>query len=393
MRNIIITGGELFNKGAQSMIFVTVSELKKRFPGHEILVLSPMDLERPETERSNYDFKLIGWFPTKFAKCQHNPLTHAVNMLRHRREFQECEKIYRNCDAMIDISGYALGSNWDYGCCNVYLEHLEMAQGFGIPVYLMPQSFGPFDFGDEHPGIDERCRKFLPGAKLILAREQEGYDALVNAYGLTNVHLAPDLVLNNRGVDLSRIFRGAPELDVPQVEPGTVGIVPNGRNLDLGDPEAVLELYAAAIRRALEQGRRVCLLHHATSDARICDGLKSRFADDDRVQLIRRELSCLEFNELVKHFDYLVGSRFHSIVHAFKNAVPCIALGWAKKYEVLLEQFGQGDYLFDVRNDPSTGELLAAMDRLGRCHRAESEKIASCLAEVQKDNVFDLIAL
>ena len=29
MRNIIITGGELFNKGAQAMTFVAVDELKK----------------------------------------------------------------------------------------------------------------------------------------------------------------------------------------------------------------------------------------------------------------------------------------------------------------------------------------------------------------------------
>ena len=40
MRNIIITGGELFNKGAQAMTFVTVNELKKRFPDHQIYLLS-----------------------------------------------------------------------------------------------------------------------------------------------------------------------------------------------------------------------------------------------------------------------------------------------------------------------------------------------------------------
>ena len=30
MKNIIITGGELFNKGAQAMTFITVDEMKKR---------------------------------------------------------------------------------------------------------------------------------------------------------------------------------------------------------------------------------------------------------------------------------------------------------------------------------------------------------------------------
>ena len=32
MRNIIITGGGLENKGAQAMTFITVNELAKRFP-------------------------------------------------------------------------------------------------------------------------------------------------------------------------------------------------------------------------------------------------------------------------------------------------------------------------------------------------------------------------
>lgn len=393
MRNIIITGGELFNKGAQAMTFVTVHELRRRFPEHQIFLLSEMDLARPAAEREQYAFEFTGWYPVKFARCQHNLPLRLLCKLRNGAELEQCEAIYENCDAMIDISGYALGSNWSAANNDRYLDHLEFAKAFGIPVYLMSQSFGPFDFGPEHPDIDQRCRELLPTVKLILAREQEGYDALVNAYGLTNVRLAPDLVLNNRGIDLANVFRRMPELRLPDVAPGTVGIVPNGRNLSVGSADAVLDLYAAAIAHALEQGRRVCLLHHASSDAEICAGLKARFADDWRVMLLEQELSCLEFNELVKGFDYLVASRFHSIVHAFKNGIPCIALGWAQKYEVLLDQFGQGSYLFDVRSNPSSGALLAAMDRMDISHREESAKITSCLAEIQKDNVFDLVTL
>lgn len=393
MRNIIITGGELFNKGAQAMTFVTVHELRRRFPDHRVWLLSEMDLARPESEREQYAFSFTGWYPVKFARCQQNLPLRLLCKLRNGRELKQCEAIYKNCDAMIDISGYALGANWSAANNDRYLDHLEFAKAFGIPVYLMSQSFGPFDFGPEHPGVDQRCRELLPTAKLILAREQEGYDALVKTYGLTNVRLAPDLVLNNRGIDLANVFRREPELRIPETAPGTVGIVPNGRNLSVGSADAVLELYADAITRALDQGRSVCLLHHASSDAQICAGLKERFATDDRVVLLQQELSCLEFNELVKRFDYLVASRFHSIVHAFKNGVPCIALGWAKKYEVLLEQFGQGRYLFDVRSDPSSDALLAAMDRMDQRHREESKMISSCLDRIQKDNVFDLVTL
>ena len=57
-RNILITGGELFNKGAQSMTFITVNELKKRFPNHEILLSSSRDFKRDYEEKQQYNFKI-----------------------------------------------------------------------------------------------------------------------------------------------------------------------------------------------------------------------------------------------------------------------------------------------------------------------------------------------
>ena len=72
MKNIIITGGELFNKGAQAMTFVAVNELRRLFPEHEIFLLSEMDYARPEHEKMGYNFRFMGWYPIKFARSQHN---------------------------------------------------------------------------------------------------------------------------------------------------------------------------------------------------------------------------------------------------------------------------------------------------------------------------------
>ena len=392
MRNIIITGGELFNKGAQAMTFITVHELRKRFPGHAVYLLSEMDLARPKAERDLYAFGFTGWYPVKFARAQRNPLLRLACRLLSRDELSEVENLYRNCDAMIDISGYALGSNWDARCNNRFLDHLEFARAFRSPVFLMPQSFGPFDFGQDQPGIDARCRRLLPTCKVILAREQAGYDALVNRYGLRNVQLAPDLVLNNQEIGLSHIFRNPPALRLPQILPGSIGVIPNAQTLS-ADADGAMSLYRAAVRRGLEQGKRVYLLHHATADARICGELKAGFPQDDRVILLEQEFSCLEFHALVDRFDYLVASRFHSIVHAFKSGVPCIVLGWARKYEDLMAGFGQTDYLFDIRNAPAAEAVSGAMDQLNLSRDTEKERILSRLAAIQTNNVFDIITL
>lgn len=391
MRNILITGGGMVNKGAQAMTLIAVHELRKRFPNHRIYLYAPVDLANDKLDKGQFAFGFTGWYPLKFARCQHNPVQRGIVLLRSRSELLEAEAIYRNTDFIVDISGYALGSNWSDKICNDYLDILEFAQGFGIPVYLMPQSFGPFDFGEGRRALNARIQKLLPTVKIIFAREQEGYEALVSTYGLKNVRLASDLVLSNRGIDLANVFVTPPILRLPEIRPESVGVIPNSMNSAIGNQAAVLELYASAIRALLAHGKTVYLLSHSAMDSGLCRKLKEPFGSNEKVILLEQDFSCLEFNELVKRFRYLVASRFHSIVHAFKNGIPCIALGWATKYHDLLKQFGQEQYVLDVRSTIGAEQVLAAVEKMDACFPEESAKIRKGLAAVQEQNVFDAL--
>lgn len=393
MRNIIITGGGMVNKGAQAMTLIAVHELRERFPDHRIYLYSPVDLADSSLDKSKFTFNFLGWYPLKFAHCQHNPVQRGIILLRSRSELLEAEAIYRNTDFIVDVSGYALGANWSDKICNDYLDILEFAQAFGIPVYLMPQSFGPFDFGEERQALNARIQRLLPTAKVIFAREQEGYDALVNTYGLKNVRLAHDLVLGNKGIDLANIFVSTPTLDLPEIKPNSVAVIPNSMNSSVSSQEAVLELYANAINTLLSHGKTVYLLSHSSMDSALCGELKEAFSSNGNVVLLAQDFSCLEFNALVKKFDYLIASRFHSIVHAFKNGVPCIALGWATKYHDLLKLFDQEQYILDVRDKIGTDQIAAAIEQIDAHYPDEAEKIQKGLAAVQKQNVFDVLTL
>ena len=393
MRNIIITGGGMANKGAQAMTLIAVHELRERFPDHKIYLYSPVDLADSALDKSMFSFNFLGWYPLKFAHCQHNPIQRGIILLRSRSELLEAEAIYRNTDFIVDVSGYALGANWSDKICNDYLDILEFAQAFGIPVYLMPQSFGPFDFGEERQALNARIQRLLPTAKVIFAREQEGYDALVNTYGLKNVRLAHDLVLGNKGIDLANIFVSAPTLDLPEIKPNSVAVIPNSMNSSVSSQESVLELYTKAIHALLSQGKTVYLLSHSTVDSALCSKLKELFLTNENVILLAQDFSCLEFNALVKKFDYLIASRFHSIVHAFKNGVPCIALGWATKYHDLLKLFDQEQYILDVRDKIGEEQIAAAIALMDAHYPDEAGKIQKGLAAVQKQNVFDVLTL
>lgn len=374
------------------MVFITVDELKKRYPDHEIYVLSELDLERPESEKNKYAFKFTGWYPIKFAKSQNNFLLRQLCKTRNAKEYNSAYDLYSNCDLMIDISGYALGSNWSYATCNRYIEHLEFAKAFNIPVYLMPQSFGPFDFtGEKAQELDGRLRSALSYVNTICAREKEGYDQLKEKYALDNVIKCYDLVLNNKGVDLEHIFKSEQEFKLPELNKNSVGVIPNGMLLTVKDADFVLSMYRTLVSHLLTKGYQVYILSHSSTDAKLCIDIYNACSENDKITLLDNDFSCLEFDEMVKSFEFIIASRFHSIVHAYKNAVPCILLGWAEKYYQLSKLFEQQQYCFDMREAINTCKITDKIDDIDSNKENEKSKIKGLLGAIQKDNVFDIL--
>lgn len=391
MRNIIIAGGGLVNKGAQAMTLICICELKKRFPEHRVMLLTWDASPAVREKHAMYDLELLEVPPLKFSRAARNPLLWTAYSLRYRNTFTNVDSIYRNTDLFVDVSGYALGSSWSAKVCNDYLDAIEHALAYNIPVYLMPQSFGPFDYQDEAgKAIDERTRRLLPQAKHIFAREQEGYDALASRYGLSNVTLTHDMVLASKIEDYSPALREKPVFELPTIPENSMGLIPNVRVGDSGvnDP---LTVYTAAVRAALEQGLNVFITYHSSQDRELCGAIKAAFADEEKVVLLDRDHSCMEFNELVKKFRFLAASRFHSIVHALKNGVPCVALGWATKYMDLMKLFSQEQYVFDLRKPLDADQVSQAVARMTDCWQQESKTICAALPELQRENVFDTI--
>ena len=180
-------------------------------------------------------------------------------------------------------------------------------------------------------------------------------------------------------------------MDLPEIGEDSVAVIPNSMNASVSSQETVVAMYTEVIGKLLTLGKTVYLLSHSTMDAALCRTLKDHFSDRKTVVLLEQDFSCLEFNELVQKFRYLVASRFHSIVHAYKNGIPCIALGWATKYHDLLKLFGQDEYVFDVRSQAGTAAMLEAIYRMDGCYADEAVKIRLGLDAVQQKNVFDVL--
>ena len=154
-----------------------------------------------------------------------------------------------------------------------------------------------------------------------------------------------------------------------------------------------MELYEACVKTSLELGYNVYLISHSEGDIELCRKVKASFIENAKVCLVDQEFDCIELNELMKLFEFVIGSRYHSLVHAYKNSIPCIALGWAQKYQSLLTKFGQTEYWLDVREALTEQAVEKAIKAMTINREKEIKRISDVLLSVQAENVFDVLHL
>lgn len=363
--HFLITGAQFHNLGAQSMLFVAVNEIRSRFPDAVIWYL-PND----------------------------NNLIYYWRLKRKYRMLFLLDGTFLGSDVMgvlplltgiVDVSGYSLSSNWK---CNRYMKILRMAYHYQVPLYLMPQSFGPFDFEDD---MKLELEKLLQHARVIFAREDYGYHLLQETFHLKNVKKSCDMVLQNKGINVQNIYKQKIEENKYCLDTeNNVAIIPNIRNYTFGSKAELLELYKRIIEYLLQHEKTIYIISHSNDDL-ACEDIYEMFTDNEKVHLYQESFDCLGFGRLARNFQYVIASRYHAIVHVLKEKVPCIAIGWTEKYKELLEWFGMETYSFDVRNKLNVEDVLKALDKMNERWSQEGNHINRVLGDIQRENCFDVL--
>lgn len=346
---VAIIGANFGNKGAQSMLFTTIALLRQNFPQVKI-VFAHMEkacLQDKFLFEEVYYKNLLFKVPMKSSNI--TPFSKIM-----WGSYEETFQVMKNSDLIIDISGFALGNKWGVNASRAYLNKIRFMRALGVPIILMPQSFGPFDFGDDQKELDEKITDALSYPVKIFAREHDGYRPLHDKYKLKNVFWHPDIVLSSPQINPAYIYKIVPKISAPKaLDASCVAVVPNLRSFDYSDnPWQTLQIYYEIINFLLKMDKVVYLFRHSVEDITPCKWLKSLFANNNRVILWENNFSCLEYDVACKQFDFLIIGRFHGIVHAYRNNVPCILMGWAVKYQELADLMNQSQYIFDI-TDPN----------------------------------------
>lgn len=399
----LITGANFSNKGAQSMLFIAVDEIRKHLKDAEIYFTTYEDIEV-----SGYKFKAVFSNPFAqdialqqemragflYAKCFTKECI--KRLLGRKASFQKMislRKIMPSIDVIIDVSGFAFGKKWPAANQEFHLNNIRLAKKYNIPIYLMPQSFGSFDYPSDKAYLLKELEDLLKYPKIIFAREQQGKDALEQEFHLTNVKLSSDLVLQNAGVNLSNVYETVPEIMLPELsDKGNVAIIPNKQCFNHGDKDKNLAIYKAIIQKLLADGKNIYVFRHSHEDLEICKLIYDMFDGNEKVYLLTNDFSCFEYDQFIRKFDFVICSRFHGIVHAYRNYKPAIALGWEIKYMELALAVGQEAYSFDITdNSLQIEKILAAIESLNNSFTEESKIIEEKLEKIREDNCFNYI--
>ena len=266
------------------------------------------------------------------------------------------------------------------------LDTILLAHKYHKKIFLLPQSFGPFDFSTSN----DKLIQILSLCDKIFCREEDGYN-LLKSYHLQNIVLSNDLVLESsqpyEGIYKhlkSKTFNFAPH-------ERRALIVPNKRVFERADNDMLSKIYQNSIQMLLEKSYKVYIASYDLGDVDLSKDIKNLFPNNQNVILIETFFNCIDFTRMLPHFDVLISSRFHSIVHAYKNFIPAMVIGWAVKYISLTKKMGQEKYMFDARQEIYCNEFNKKLEYMITHLEQEKDTINKHLLQIQQNSCFNIL--
>lgn len=354
--NILVINQPPFNRGDESAHKGLVRTLLKRLPDAQIRVLSPLeDIENVrqysvQDNRLNYIFA-----PAPILKYH---TFYELGMFRNMKwlwkyhpTFRQYRGIFLWADwVMCAPGGICMGGFQNWG----HLFLLKLAEWCGKPLAYYGRSFGPF------PTETEMQRKFK-----TFSLEMLHYFSFLSIRDHKTELIAEELGIPYVST-VDSAFLDSPKVAVPYELRAAIGdkpymvFVPNYllwhyAYKDRISHDTVINFYLSVIDEIFaanpEQNivmlpQVFCGTSYATSDVELFRELADK-KNDKRI-IVAADCYSSDVQQTVIHnANYVIGSRYHSIVFALNQGVPCIALSYEHKISGLLQTLGKEEWCIE----------------------------------------------
>ncbi len=391
--NIIILGGLTTNKGCQAMTFTTIDQFKRRFPDKKIYLIINSDFDK-KINKEKFNFKIL----SMNGKMHYRLSSFLYRFLTGNPLYSKVERniinILKNTEFIVDVYGFRLSSilNPSSTWISCILD-IIIAKRYNTPFFIFPQSIGPFNFPlMQRLFFYNLAKSYLKYPEKIFVREYDGI-RFIKEFRKDNIIKTYDIVLQNSEYNISNILKRTEVLINYHIKINSVCVVPDIKLIERFDSNKIYSIYYNLIKILISKKKNVYILTHSVKDLEISMKIKKLFKENNMVSLIHEDLNVFEIEDIIRKFDFLIASRYHSIVHAYKNGVPALVIGWAIKYIELLKSFNQIEYYFDIRDDLKIESVSEKLEKMMLTYKNEKLQISLILNKILKENnFFDLIS-
>ena len=280
--------------------------------------------------------------------------------------------------AILDISGGDSFSDiygqWRY---DRIVQTKRMALNAGLPLILLPQTYGPF----KEPRNKETAADLVRRSAQAWARDARSFEILKD---LAGADFDPER--HRQGTDVAfglpprrpqRLPNDLSELladrGTPVVGLNVSGLILNDlekANRDFGFRADYGQLVRGLLRKLLDDSdARVLLvphvirpLGHFESDPQACKTLYDELSPGDRrrVSILPSSFDQGEIKWVIGQCDWFCGTRMHSTIAALSSGVPTAAIAYSIKTQGIFDACDSGDAVSDpMKLDTSdAGEVL-----------------------------------
>ncbi len=413
---VIVVGGGFANKGAEAMLKTVRSELERRIGDVQVVVWDAVAAEVETARSQGFDAAcaaIPGHASARASWLARSLLRHPSALAPHigglglrsvvvRAKGLRLLEQVGDFDAVLDISGFAYGDSLGIHAMTLVEPLLRAASERGRPYVFLPQAWGPFTETDV-----ARATKTMLSASSAFAYARDrvslGHLSEVCPPDRRYADPMPDIAFSfssdSDSIAVSFLHRLGCEMQRP-----LVCIAPNMRAARRQSQGAnpYLEALCGVGRLAVDelgadvvlQANEIKVAQPHADDRALCTIVAEAIDRPGRVFHSDEALSAEDSKSLVGRCEFLVASRFHSLVFALSQRIPCVAVGWSHKYSELLDGFDLTEATFDIGETDAEGLRRGLLEQWARRQRT-AQVIGDRLTEIRKANeaLFDDLVL
>ena len=431
---LIIPSCTDLNRGDQALVLETANVIKNVYKEKiDIYMMSDGETKQCE-EYGLKSFRDILKHPSRFSKKHHNikysktiifkwgivairdyifsklllyKFTRNIIYRFLNKETKKSIDLYKQCDACY-VKGGGFLHDYTGGLVGIYTMyyltfHIRLALAMNKKVYIMPNSFGPF----KSKINKKKLNKLLDKVKIVTARES------ISASGKTNgldrdIPLYPDLAffLSN-SYDETKWQEFKKKYNLEDEKYVAVTVRPY-RFYQYNNPEEKYKQYKNTFVKfskfLKEKGYIPLFVVHTRAindhenDELCIEEIIKEIHDKESYKVIKDDsLDCYDLKFIYKHCEYVIGTRFHSVIFAVQNKVPAIAITYGgNKGNGIMKDMNLDDYAIKigeltfeklknkfVQLEKEKEQVIIKLDKyLKKC----DEKYKNLIKELSKEN-------